>query len=90
LPSARRRAFLAHLQRNSVQVAAEQRVRSGEQVGRCGNSGRSSEPHLHYHLQASPTFGAGEGQPARFLAQEADGALVGRGEPARGQHVIQP
>lgn len=49
-------SVLAHFQRGSVAVRAGQRVKRGELVGKCGNSGNSSEPHLHYHLQNSPIF----------------------------------
>lgn len=38
---------LCHLQQGSVQVARGQRVRVGDVLGRCGNSGNSTEPHLH-------------------------------------------
>ena len=41
---------VCHLRRGSVQVRRGQRVAVGEQLGRCGNSGNSTEPHVH--LQA--------------------------------------
>jgi hypothetical protein len=41
---------VCHLQRASVQVQLGQSVRAGETLGRCGNSGNSTEPHVH--LQA--------------------------------------
>ena len=41
---------VCHLQRASVQVHLGQSVRVGETLGRCGNSGNSTEPHVH--LQA--------------------------------------
>ena len=41
---------LCHLQRGSVSVRTGQAVQIGDEVGRCGNSGNSTEPHLH--LQA--------------------------------------
>jgi hypothetical protein len=41
---------LCHLQRDSVQVQVGRRVLVGEVLGRCGNSGNSTEPHVH--LQA--------------------------------------
>jgi len=81
--------LLAHLREGSVRVRAGQRVAAGEQVGECGNSGRSSEPHLHFHLQDSPEFGMGEGMPAQFQRYLADGVPVARGEPVRGQ-VVAP
>ncbi|WP_250446239.1 M23 family metallopeptidase [Actinotalea sp. C106] len=37
----------AHLRRGSLGVRAGQQVRAGQVVARCGNSGNSSEPHLH-------------------------------------------
>ena len=40
---------LCHLQQASVRVKVGQAVRLGDQVGRCGNSGNSTEPHLHLH-----------------------------------------
>lgn len=41
---------VCHLQRGSVQVKRGQSLRVGETLGRCGNSGNSTEPHVH--LQA--------------------------------------
>ena len=80
-------AFLAHLRRDSVAVKAGDRVESGQEIGRCGNSGNTSEPHLHFHLQTAPALGEGEGLPAFFNAYLADGEPVARGEPLRGQTV---
>jgi murein DD-endopeptidase MepM/ murein hydrolase activator NlpD len=47
---------LAHFQRGSVAVKAGDRVQRGQLLGKCGNSGNSSEPHLHYQLQHSAIF----------------------------------
>jgi hypothetical protein len=43
----RTRVSMAHLQQGSVPVAVDQRVHAGQIVGRVGNSGKSSGPHLH-------------------------------------------
>ena len=80
-------SFLAHLQRGSVTVTPGQRVQAGEVVGRCGNSGNSSEPHLHYHLQTTAHPGRGEGLPPQFQGYTGDGRQVERGEPTRGQSI---
>ncbi|WP_310171730.1 M23 family metallopeptidase [Enteractinococcus fodinae] len=40
---------LCHLQHGSVEVTLGQHVVSGQPIGRCGNSGNSTEPHLHLH-----------------------------------------
>jgi urea transporter len=56
---------LAHLKRGSVRVAQGQRVKRGQVIGLCGNSGRSPYPHLHLQFQYSPIPGA-PAQPFRF------------------------
>src|SRR5699024_7363725 len=55
---------LCHLQRGSRQVQLGDRVRTGDQVGRCGNSGNSTEPHLH--LQAFDSLEGASAVPIRF------------------------
>jgi hypothetical protein len=80
-------AFVAHLRQGSVRVEEGARVARGDELGRCGNSGNTSEPHLHFHLQDTPKFGAGDGLPAQFVDYVADGKPVARGEPLKGQRV---
>jgi murein DD-endopeptidase MepM/ murein hydrolase activator NlpD len=43
--------FFAHFKQHSIKVTEGQKVRQGQVLGLCGNSGNSSEPHLHFHLQ---------------------------------------
>ena len=56
-------SFLCHLRQGSVKVKSGDKVITGQDVARCGNSGNTSEPHLHYHLQTTGTFGDGDGLP---------------------------
>ena len=51
-------SLVAHLARGSVKVRLGQVVQAGEVLGLCGSSGRSPQPHLHIHLQATPDLGA--------------------------------
>ncbi|MBA2296823.1 MAG: hypothetical protein H0W14_02140 [Actinobacteria bacterium] len=52
------------------------------------NSGNSSEPHLHFHIQARPVlFGSARALPVSFVAYAADGRRVGRGTPVQGQFI---
>jgi|CXWL01.1.fsa_nt_gi hypothetical protein len=80
-------ALMAHLRQNSVRVKAGQHVEGGEQLGECGNSGNTSQPHLHFHVQNSPDFGKGDGLPAFFVDYMADGKPIAHGEPLRGQVI---
>jgi murein DD-endopeptidase MepM/ murein hydrolase activator NlpD len=59
-------SLLAHLERGSVRVRAGERVARGQVVGRVGNSGNSTAPHLHYHLMDGPLLFRGDGLPALF------------------------
>jgi murein DD-endopeptidase MepM/ murein hydrolase activator NlpD len=45
--------LFAHLKKGSVKVVRGQQVKRGQLIGLCGNSGHSSEPHLHFHIQDS-------------------------------------
>lgn len=42
---------LAHLRQGSIEVRAGDRLDTGDRLGEMGNSGNSSEPHLHVHAQ---------------------------------------
>lgn len=59
-------SVLAHLKMGSIRVKAGEKVRRGRMLGLCGNSGNSSEPHLHYHLQNTPVIQDGTGIKAYF------------------------
>ncbi|WNS43925.1 M23 family metallopeptidase [Paenibacillus sp. MMS20-IR301] len=43
--------LLNHLKQHSVTVEAGEKVQAGDLLGRVGNSGSTSEPHLHIHHQ---------------------------------------
>jgi Peptidase family M23 len=82
-------ALLAHMQKGSVIVSEGDEVRPGQPIGLCGNSGNTSEPHLHFHLQDSKQFGKGDGKPVFFSTYLSGSKPVDRGEPIRGE-VISP
>jgi hypothetical protein len=43
-----------HLKPGSIEVEEGERVRSGQVLGRLGNSGNTTAPHLHFHLMDAP------------------------------------
>jgi len=57
---------LAHLKLDSIKVKVGDKVKKGQIIGLCGNSGNSSEPHLHYHLQNTPIIQDGTGIKCYF------------------------
>ncbi|WP_433400957.1 M23 family metallopeptidase [Streptomyces sp. CA-146814] len=56
-------AAYAHVRRGSLLVKAGDTVRAGQEIGRVGNSGNSSEPHLHLQLMDGPDLDAARGVP---------------------------
>jgi murein DD-endopeptidase MepM/ murein hydrolase activator NlpD len=80
-------SFLAHFKQGTVTVAAGDPVIAGQALGECGNSGNTSEAHIHYHLQANREFGRGEGLPIQFQNYKANGQAVERGEVQKGQTI---
>lgn len=59
---------LAHMTEGSVAVGEGQEVEEGQFLGRVGNSGNTSEPHLHIHAvrTGSGSILEGEGVPVLF------------------------
>jgi urea transporter len=49
---------LSHLKNGSISVKEGDIVSKGDLIGRCGSSGRSPEPHLHFQVQAQPFIGS--------------------------------
>ncbi|WP_408951644.1 M23 family metallopeptidase [Lysobacter sp. Hz 25] len=80
-------SMLAHLRKGSLRVKRGDRVDAGDRLGECGNSGHSSEAHLHYQLQDGPKFNGATALPAQFTHYLADGTPVMRGEPTKGQRI---
>src|SRR5204863_7546990 len=59
-------AFYAHLQPGSIRVHVGDRVKRGQLLGLVGNSGNSTEPHLHFHLSDASSPLGSEGEPYAF------------------------
>ena len=56
-------AFYAHLQKGSVRGALGRRVKRGQVLGKVGNTGNTSGPHLHFHLMESASVLGSNGLP---------------------------
>jgi murein DD-endopeptidase MepM/ murein hydrolase activator NlpD len=75
---------LAHLRRASIQVGDGQQVRAGDPLAQCGNSGNSSEPHLHLQVMDHRRPLVAAGLP--FTLRTGDGAAVPT--PGNGAHLM--
>lgn len=67
--------FFAHFKQNSIVVKQGQKVKQGELLGLCGNSGNSSEAHLHFHIQNVEDMNKATGAKCYFDEIIVDGEL---------------
>ncbi|MHC2997726.1 M23 family metallopeptidase [Microbacterium sp. HJ5] len=63
-------AGFAHLAPGSLAVAAGDRVRTGDVLGRVGHTGNSTSPHLHFQLMDSADLMAARGVACAFAAYD--------------------
>ncbi|MEU2285380.1 M23 family metallopeptidase [Streptomyces sp. NPDC013178] len=77
-------ALYAHLRRGSLTVREGDRVHAGQPLAACGNSGNSSEPHLHFQLMDGPDPDTARGVPFtwRGLGVPRNGEVFEVPEPA--------
>ncbi|MFB9149283.1 peptidoglycan DD-metalloendopeptidase family protein [Roseovarius ramblicola] len=75
---------LAHMQQGSVTVTPGDTVTQGRRIGAVGNSGASTEPHLHIHAQRPAAEGAPPISGAPLPLRIADRYLV-RGDRLDGR-----
>lgn len=66
LPGGDSFVLLAHLQAGSIRVSVGQDVVAGQQVANCGNSGNSTQPHLHMQAMDSADPTVARGLPMAF------------------------
>jgi hypothetical protein len=57
----------AHPIPDSITVRKGDKVTQGQVIGKCGNSGNTSEPHLHFQLQTGKSFFRSVGLPISFV-----------------------
>ncbi|MCV9387764.1 peptidoglycan DD-metalloendopeptidase family protein [Reichenbachiella ulvae] len=58
--------YFAHFKQNSIVVEQGQQVQAGDLLGLCGNSGNSSEAHIHFHIQDGLDMNASQGVKCYF------------------------
>lgn len=59
-------SFYAHMSENTIPVKVGDRVKQGQAIGKVGNTGNSTEPHLHFQLMDAASFFSANGLPVMF------------------------
>ena len=68
-------AIYAHVQQGSARVQAGDMVRSGDTLGKVGNSGNAESPHLHFQLSDGPDLMTSTSLPFVIDAWTLDGSM---------------
>jgi murein DD-endopeptidase MepM/ murein hydrolase activator NlpD len=66
-------AFYAHLKPGAIRVKVGDMVKKGQVIGLVGNTGNSTEPHLHFHISDGNSPLGSEGVPYGFNSFEVVG-----------------
>jgi hypothetical protein len=86
---------LVHLQLGSIIVGPGQAVVAGQPLGSCGNSGNSTQPHVHVQVTDTLDFATARGVPMAFrrFREWPRGSTIGdlreSGLPAEGS-LVEP
>ena len=75
--------LLAHLRQGSARVRPGQHVDVGTPLGECGNSGNSTEPHVHLQVSDSIEGSGARGLPLAFLGPDGRVRIPEEGEVVR-------
>ena len=59
-------SLIAHLMPDSISVNIGDMVKQGTLIAKCGNSGNTSQPHIHFQIQTGESFFISAGLPVAF------------------------
>ncbi len=79
--------FFAHFKQHSIKVKQGQKVKQGDILGLCGNSGNSSEPHLHFHIQNVKNINIATGVKSYFGEIIINGKIKNDYSPIKGEKI---
>jgi murein DD-endopeptidase MepM/ murein hydrolase activator NlpD len=68
--------FYAHLKKGSLTVRTGDRVPAGKELGRLGNSGNTSAPHLHLQVMNGPSPLGSTGLPYVYRSFTLTGTVA--------------
>ncbi len=79
--------FFAHFKQHSIVVKEGEKVKKGDLLGFCGNSGNSSEPHLHFHIQNAEDMNSATGVKCYFENIIVNGQLKNDYSPVQNEKI---
>jgi murein DD-endopeptidase MepM/ murein hydrolase activator NlpD len=79
--------FFAHFKQQSIVVKQGQKIKQGQLLGLCGNSGNSSEPHLHFHIQNVEDMNIATGVKCYFDKIKVNGQTKSDYSPIRKEKI---
>jgi murein DD-endopeptidase MepM/ murein hydrolase activator NlpD len=74
-----------HFKHHSIEVNEGQKVIQGQILGLCGNTGQSTEPHLHLHVQNVEDFNSATGVKCYFGKSIVNGQLRSDYSPVKNE-----
>lgn len=79
--------FFAHFKQHSIVVEQGEKVKQGQLLGLCGNSGNSSEPHIHFHIQNTENMNIATGIKCYFEKLIVNGEIKKDYSPIKGDKI---
>jgi hypothetical protein len=80
--------FFAHFKQYSIKVKQGQKVKQGEVLGLCGNTGNSTEPHIHFHIQNVEDINMATGAKCYFDEILVNGVLKTDYSPIKNEKIM--
>ena len=78
---------LCHFKHQSIKVKEGQKIKQGELLGLCGNTGNSSEPHLHFHIQNIEDLNTATGVKCYFEKLSVNGQVKQDYSPIKNEKI---
>lgn len=79
--------LFAHFRQYSIKVKQGDKVKKGQFIGLCGNSGNSSEAHLHFHIQNKENMTDATGIKCHFEKMLVNGTEKTDHSPVKGDRI---
>ena len=78
---------LCHFKHQSIKVKEGQKIKQGELLGLCGNTGNSSEAHLHFHIQNIEDLNTATGVKCYFEKLSVNGQVKQNYSPIKNEKI---